>query len=62
MQKRGQKDWERQRNREFAVRLGHQSMSEAAPIVSLTWMPRHKMNKENTNRHANMEGPMRPQP
>lgn len=64
MQKRGQKDWKMQKNWKFAVRLGHRSMSEAAPVVSLTWMPRHKMNKDNTKRHADIERgkPMSPQP
>lgn len=64
MQKRGQKDWKRQRNRKFAVRLGHLGMSQAVPKVSLTWVPRHKMNKDNTKRHADIERrkPRRPPP
>lgn len=55
--KRRQNECKSQRNRKFAMWLCLLEISEKLHNdVSSTWLPKHDLNKDSNNRHANMEG------
>lgn len=42
------------------MRLSLPGMSEATPVkISPTWLPKHQLDKDGTNRHANMSRELR---
>jgi hypothetical protein len=43
-------------NGELAVKWFLLEMPEVYQEVSPTWLPKHDLKKEDTNRHANMDG------
>jgi len=53
---REQRDYKSQRSREFAVTCVSQKCQKLYPKVSSSWLAKHDLSKEETNKHANVNG------
>jgi hypothetical protein len=56
LQKRGQEDCKSQRVRQFALRLCPSVMTEVSPRITQACLPKYKLNKDNNNMYAKVDG------